>query len=472
MTTPNIPSLQVPSNKHTRQADAYLARKHNLLASYESLEHFVVDGEEQLDESDFKTLMHHLLSLSIALASLFWKNQIFIGRSVLDEFIFQNAKSSRSPILKSVIDDFATTAAGKPGFVIYPLHGFGFEMPGLFNRNPELNLHHTFRDFGVSLTAQTHGLENVFERLNKMARRLGVENKVDFSDLRHHHLAAGLKWLTNNPLMMVRLSSHTGEYYENQFVYTLKIRLAATLVMMLSALIEDAGHSQSAYLETSSEINNWQTLDIRHYLVGEARQAKSEAIEFRRIPMNLNALELAQLSDVPVTLNTTILKKRGVAKQRQALEGAMQHVQDAYLRHVNLSTGTGLKERVYLRISKSLDWYRRSFGSRHSTHERIVALAVAFETLLTDNYARGTDTRIERRVGICLKGKHGVASAKTAVLNIIHHRNEILHTGSSSQESDILKAQAAFAHCFIDIIDKLPNLPRESGNPISDILGD
>lgn len=472
MISKDLKSLTAPANKRTRNADEYLVRQHNKLAPYESLDHFVFAGEEELGDEDFRPLMHHMLNLRIELAGLLWKNDIFVGRSVLDEFIFQSAKARSSPVLDTVIQDFTRTAAGQPGFVIYPLHGFGFQMPGLFGRNPDLKLHYTFKRFGVSLSAQTHNLESTYKRLNYMADRLGVENKIDFSDLRHHSLAGHLQWLQKNPLMMVRLSSHTGEYYENQFVYTLKIRLAATMVMMLAAFVRDSGYADTSHLHTSAEVNNWQTLDIRHYLVGEARNQISEPIEFRRIPMNLNALELAQLSDVPITLNSSVLTKRAVRKFQSSLEQAMEHVQRQYLRHVNLSSGKGLTQRVYLRISKSLDWYRRSFGSRHSAHERIVALAVAFETLLTDSYAVGTDERIKRRVGICLKGKHGVADAKVAVFNMVHHRNEIMHTGSISQETDIAKSQAVFARCFVDIVGRLDNLPRESGRPISDLLGD
>lgn len=468
----DISTLMVPSNKHTRRADVYLGRQHNRLAPYKSLEHFVTSGEDDLDEADFKALMYHLLSLRSALAKLFWKNEVFIGRSVLDEFIFQHAKAGKSPILNAVLQNFTTTAAGQPGFVIYPLHEFGFELPRLFDRKSNLKSHYTFKDFGIALSAQTHSVEKSHERLNDMAKRLGVKNKIDFIDVRHHYLAGHLKWLEKNPLMMVRLSSHTGEYYENQFVYTLKIRLAATLIMMLAALIKDGRSIKSENTATSAVVNNWETLDIRHYLIGEARLSENDPIEFRRIPMNLNALELAQLSDVPVTLNTTTLAVASVRKDKKNLETAMKYVQQAYLEHVNLSSGMALRKRVYLRISKSLDWYRRSFGSRHSTHERVVALAVAFETLLTDSFAKGTDSRLERRVGICLKGKQGISSAKKAVVKIVHHRNEILHTGSTSQEADIEKAQAVFARCFIDLVTRLPNLPTKSEKPISDILGD
>lgn len=43
--------------------------------------------------------------------------------------------------------------------------------------------------------------------------------------------------------MLVRVTSHTGDMYENQFVYALKIRTAASSLLMLHALaVEKSGH--------------------------------------------------------------------------------------------------------------------------------------------------------------------------------------------------------------------------------------
>ena len=285
MPNSNITELTAPNNKKTRDADAYLARQHNMLASYETLDQFVCDGEDQLEEADFKSLMFHLLNLRIALAGLLWKNSIFIGRSILDEFIFQIAKTGSGPILPQVITEFTETAAGRAGFVIYPLHGFGFEIARLLRHDPELKSFYSFKSFGMAISSQTGSLESAQLRLNHMARQLGVKNSIDFSDLTHHNLAGNLKWLTQNPLMMVSLASHTGEFFENQFIYTLKVRLAATLTVMLWALSENKTPSPQGYhLSTSASVNNWETLDVRHYLVGEARIDPKDRIEFRRIP--------------------------------------------------------------------------------------------------------------------------------------------------------------------------------------------
>jgi hypothetical protein len=52
----------------------------------------------------------------------------------------------------------------------------------------------------------------------------------------------------------------------------------------------------------------------------------------------------------------------------------------------------------------SLDWHRRSFSATARDSEAVIALAVAFETLLSDFYAAGVTEKIVARVGLCLKG--------------------------------------------------------------------
>ncbi|MGB3313171.1 MAG: hypothetical protein WBB85_02070 [Albidovulum sp.] len=43
---------------------------------------------------------------------------------------------------------------------------------------------------------------------------------------------------------------------------------------------------------------------------------------------------------------------------------------------------------------------------------------------------------------------------------LMEARSEIVHNGSTVKDAEIIKAQAAFALCFEDITDRLPNLCR------------
>ena len=89
--------------------------------------------------------------------------------------------------------------------------------------------------------------------------------------------------------MLVKLISYSGDMYENQFVYTLKIRMAVSSLLMLHALSSETGDEVERF-HSSAHVNNFETLDIRHYLIGEAIPGQGRAISTRRVPMNVAPL--------------------------------------------------------------------------------------------------------------------------------------------------------------------------------------
>jgi len=269
--------------------------------------------------------------------------------------------------------------------------------------------------------------------------------------------------------MMVRLTSHTGDMYENQFVYSLKIRSAASCLLMLHALsVEKTGPVES--FQATSSVNNWETLDIRHYLIGE--NLRQRPMRLRRVPMNVSALELARLSDVAAVISTDELSTARMKRLSAAIVTALRTVEQGYFRYVNLSSRDKIQKRLYKRFITALDWYRQSFGSRVNESEAVVAIAVAFETLLTDTYQRGVADRIERRLGLCLKGVPDVRTYKQAVLALYHARSEIVHSGSLGQRANIVAAQAAFARCFCSLVARLQGWTPVPSEPIRDLLKD
>jgi hypothetical protein len=366
-----------------------------------------------------------------------------------------------------VIADLAQAGAERPGFVLYPLTSFGMEMPTLFDRSSQLHDWVAFPHAGYAVSGQRHSVKAAHERLGEMAAALGIRQRIAVEDVRHFASQAG--WLDRNPLMLVRLTSHTGDMYENQFVYSLKIRTAASCLLMLHALsVEKSGPVESFH--ASSNVNNWETLDIRHYLIGE--NLRGRPMSLRRVPMNVSALELARLSDVAAVISTDELSTARMKRHSKEIVAALKTVERGYFRHVNLSSKDKIQKRLYKRLVTALDWYRQSFGSRVNESEAIVALAVAFETLLTDTYQKGVADRIERRLGICLKGVPGVGAYKQAVLAIYHARSEIVHSGSLAQQANIIAAQAAFARCFHMLVSRLAGWTATPDEPIRNLLQD
>lgn len=462
-------NLTVPFTKKLKQSERYLLSKHNQLKQFGNVEDLATD-ETILNEKDRGGILHNLIEVRSALAKALWKAGIFIGVSVLDEFVLSAAQTGQADICGRVVQELQRAGVQRPGFVLYPLTEFGMEVPLLMRGSSDLKSMAFFPDANFAVTAQANSFDEALANLKEMAAALGITAEIDRFDIEHYARGGNMKWLTRNPLMLVRLSSHTGDYYENQFVYTLKIRIAAAQVVMLNALIVDSGIKVEKF-HSSADVNNWETLDIRHYLVGEATHPE-KPLNIRRVPMNVAPLELARLSDLAVTLSTRTLERLEVQAWQKELTPILRSVEEGYLRYVNLTSGERVHVRVYRRLVTAIDWYRQSFGSRLKEAEAIVALTVAFETLLTDHYAPGSAARIERRVGICLNGHPNVEFYKSSVLAVYHARSEIVHTGDGGRETEIHRAQAAFAMCFREVASRLNSLDRRMVDPIRELLGD
>ena len=269
--------------------------------------------------------------------------------------------------------------------------------------------------------------------------------------------------------MLVRITSFTGDMYENQFVYSLKIRVAAAHLLMLHCLSQETVGPLDRH-RNSSFVNNFETLDIAHYLIGEA--IRGRPMSTRRVPMNVSQLELAKLSDVAATLSTSALATARMKRLAPRVTQALNTVERGYFRHVNLATRSKPENRLYRRLLTALDWFRQSFSARANEAEAIVALAVAFETLLTDQYAPAIAERLRRRIGICMKGVPGLASYQDSVEAIYYARSSIVHTGEPDHSVDIHRGQVAFTRCFCAIADRLTAWVPTANNAMGDLLGD
>lgn len=363
--------------------------------------------------------------------------------------------------------DVVAIADAARGFVLYPLNGFGMEMPRVFAKDSKLRSEAIFRKAGFAVSTQSNSFDAAVASVERMAQGLGVKQQIERSDLRHFAYTA--KWFGKNPLMLVRITSFTGDMYENQFVYSLKIRVAAAHLLMLHCLSQETVGPLDRHCN-SSFVNNFETLDIAHYLIGEA--IRGRPMSTRRVPMNVSQLELAKLSDVAATLSTSALATTRMKRLAPRVTQALNTVERGYFRHVNLATRSRPENRLYRRLITALDWFRQSFSARANEAEAIVALAVAFETLLTDQYAPAIAERLRRRIGICMKGVPGLASYQDSVEAIYYARSSIVHTGEPDHSVDIHRGQVAFTRCFCAIADRLTAWVPTANNAMGDLLGD
>lgn len=221
MTANILPTLAVKSTRSIQHSENYLASKHNQLNLFTSIDDLCTD-EKKLPEAERTAIEHYILNLRAAIARALWSHEIYVGRSILDECVLGAGKAGGGNIVGRVIADLAQAGAERPGFVLYPLTSFGMEMPILFDRSSSLREWLAFPRAGYAVSGQQHSVKAAHERLDEMAAALGIRQRIAFEDVRH--FATHAIWLDRNPLMLVRLTSHTGDMYENQFVYSLKIR--------------------------------------------------------------------------------------------------------------------------------------------------------------------------------------------------------------------------------------------------------
>lgn len=452
-------------------AQHYLKTKHNMLRGFDSIDDFAVD-ETALDPKDKRGIEHHLINLRAALARHLWRKELYVGASVLDMLVFGAVRDNKADYGRDVLGSLSK-ASLSAGFIIFPLHSTGIAQPaGLFTKKVTRSA--LFQEAGFAVVAQGNGYETTIAAISEAMKGLDIRGALDVDGWHHHMQAGHLKWFTRNPLLVVKLTSVTGSYYENQFIYALKIRLINALLMMLAPFHGVGGSSKE--LPTTRRINNWQTLDIHHYLLGEAfKPAKPKArveIDIRRVPMNLDAVDLAHLSDVPITIDPKALAQPKNKRRLAEMTLAIEAIERGYREHVILNRGPETANaRVYRKLVLSLDWYRRSFSAAARDSEAIIALAVAFETLLSDFYAARVTEKIVARVGVCLKGDGAAPKYQAAVNTLFVKRGETVHLGNFTGAPDLLLARRAYGLCLTKIASLMPLTARKLDEPIRQLLG-
>ena len=430
---------------------------------------------EEIDEKRSKAVEHHLRAIRNALARALWGRDIFVGVSVIDQLAFDFLRWGKDEnLVSSILGVIGSKRLHRSGFVLYPVHSFGVLGLGLFRffeRGKADVTSMVLGESGVAVSAQTNGMDRTLSYLEDVRTRFNIRKGIP-EDLVHHFVRSrSLKWITRNPLLAVRVRSFTGEYYENQFVYTLKLRLRTAMIMMLASLEEREESDPYMTLGNTRVLNNFQTLDIHHYLTFETTPGGQKLMSARCVPMNATRVELAQLSDLNVQVDPRYWISKRAANRLKGLESAIGAVERGYLSHVVAATSETVRSRVYRKLVLSIDAFRRSYSSGFMSNESIVALSVAFESMLTDSYAAGVGGRIRDRVRRCLVGVRGTMRYQCAVENLYKRRSETLHEGVRVTFEEMQVAREAYVLCLERLVSKLGRLPQSSAAPIADLLG-
>jgi hypothetical protein len=426
--SPRIIDEKIQSRDIKKSFD-YLIRNRSALKEYKNIEDFALRDEEyttktNVDEKILKGCEYHLLKLRARLHTEFRSRNLFIGTSVLDEVLFQTFSKSKTdnPLIEA-LEVIRDAGVLHPGIVVYPLHSLGVIGGGLLRSYTQSSIEFFVPDIGLIVTPQTNSIENTYKFIERSAKTLGVNKKIPVDLLMHWRRSRPTKWLERNPLLVFRVHSFPGDYYENQFFISNKLRIYTTALLMLNSM-QNFISSREGFLFSSSRTNNWETLDIKHYFVFYPKPYK-KIMAGDCVPMNLRKSTLAELSEVPAELDPKFWRRR--LPLSQLISESITNVEKGfytYTMHPGKESNKGI---VYRKILKSLEFFRKSYRKTDDTGEAVVNLAVAFEILLTDNYARGIAKRIVSRIEILLKGVKGVRKFKKSVGRLYEMRSEYVH---------------------------------------------
>jgi hypothetical protein len=438
------------------------------LAKYGGIEQFVT-APPQAQPGLRAAIEHHLVLVRSRLARELWGRELFVGVSVLDDLLFRSLVSGKSSPVLETLELIRDNGLHHPGFVIFPVHSFGVLGAAALDFFAGQSIEFTSASFGLVLSPQTNSLEKTIAVLERARQAFGIRKCVPAADIEHWYQSRAAHWLTRNPLLIVKTRSFPGEYYENQFLVVSKLRQMTALVSMLATLQPPADQGRRS-VWSSSTMNNFQTLDLRHYLVlfnapGSRRELRGDCV-----PMHLTTPEFAELSDLGIELDPRHWRRR--EPQADRIKAAIDTVYDGYLKFSFGSDRETVRGRVYRKLFESTAFFRRSFHRTGKDWSAFVSLAVAFEMLLTDGYAPGATQRIHRRARLVLQGTPGVRTYVKAVKDLFAVRGATVHSGSAEETVDMHVARRAFVHAFVTVSARLHKLAPTSQQPMRDLTGD
>ena len=449
---------------------AFLLQKRAPLAKYSGVVDFVTGSD---GDADVRGCEYHLTQVRAQLARELWSRQLFIGVSVLDELLFGAvAHDATTDPVRRVLEVIRDEGLHHPGLVIFPVHSFGMLGAGFLHWATDGRVEYMSEAFGIALSPQTNSLEKTVAFLERARLALGVGKSVAASSIGHWYRSRSAYWLTRNPLLVVRVRSFPGDYYENQSLLLRTLRASTAVLSMLASLQpeQDPDASPDARMWSSSMFNNMQTLDIGHYIVLFNAPSKRKVLGGDCVPMRLRAPALAEISDMNIELDPRFWTRRRVLATR--IYNAVTAVHSS---HVKYSFSKGKNEvlgRFFRKMFEALVYFRRSFRTSDDNWQAILSLAIAFEMLLTDAYAPGPNARVVRRTKLALKGVPGVRSFAAEVDKLYKARGGVVHAGTTELDVDLKKAREAFVLVFVSLAERSKRLKDTSLAPAKDLTGD
>ena len=396
-----------------------------------------------------------------------WQREIFIDAEVIDELLFDAARrpAVTDPLLET-LRFLRDKRATRPGFILFPLHSLGFMRAGLLRGDQRPQAQYLHPQWGIALTPQTNGLHATLDWIERARVAFKVYKPVDRELIRHWHRSRA-SWLERNPLLAIRMTTQRGSYASSEAVVVGRIRAATAQLAMVSAFQQPEPDRLSSLL-SSSRINNWQTLDINHYLVFSDHPRLPRQLAGECVRLSGRGSRLVELSDLSIEIDPDY---RGARKIIAAIETAVAIVYRGHLQHM-WPERRDVRNRTCDRLFESLLYFLRSFHGRGQSWPATVSLATAFEMLLTDSYSDGVSKRLARRLKLVLRGTRGTRRYQEAFGVVYKARGDLVHAGAEPTDLDLHRAQQAFVLAFCVIAPRIASVPNGTQRVMEYVTGD
>ena len=360
-----------------------------------------------------------------------------------------------------------TPSATRPGLMIFPLHSLGVLGAGLL-RPSRGRISFSNPSRGYAVTPQTNGLDRTLDFLEDVRTSFGISQHIPNDRIRHWRRSRSAEWLERNPLLVLRTIHVPGSYYGSEWLLISRVRATAGLLAMLAALQRERTDPTARLFSTRS-MNNWQTLDIHHYLTLFAGTRRSRELDGQCIPIHASRTFVAELSDLAIDIDPVHWRRRD--RLANEVHEAVEVVYSDYLRSHFHHGKRDARQRTVRKLYNSMGYFRRSFQGSSTSWSGTVALATAFEMLLLDSTG-GIRQALVRRTQLLLKGTPGTRAMQAAVGDLYAARNALVHAGDDDAEADVAHAREAYVRCFVEITRRLPKLDPNTATPLGDLIGD
>lgn len=448
-----------------------LMKKKTVLRQYESLVDIVLD--DLMTEKDRKFYEHHFGNIAVSFFRCFHKRKVYISFTAIYDilfYVFKQKYRSKKSIVENSLDWVKKLSYHKKSVIVFPVHSFGILGLGWLPlmKKKDLDLYMT-PDKSFSIFAQSNNLERSIDRIKNV-----IENQFKFKykgkfcsdDIHHYSLTRNLNWLERNPFIVTELNFSRVEPYENQQYVIQHLEKYSTMLYFLAtqqrhrkALVKGELASMS-----SKKVNNWETKDIYHYLVISKEKGK---LTCNATPINVDEIKLNEIMALNIEFSPKLTVSGGRTVEKWI--GILDRLYILYNEFRWKDKKRTLKEKFAAKVIDSLSFFRKSFRAS-SDLDRVVNLAIAFETLLFDQYSAYTgkaEVALRERVRSLYRKNENPILYSQAVANIYNQRCKIVHEGSVElNKDDISNGQSAFVRCFEKLLDDEDTLDFTYQQPI------